>query len=148
MNSSKSTFIKYLAALLSGLLFGAGMIISQMVDPRIVIAFLDITGNWDPSLAFVMGGALSVFIPFYHFIIKPRKSAMNGDVFNLPSNNKVDKNLVIGAMLFGIGWGLVGICPGPAIASIGGGSNIIFTFILSLSIGIIAANKYLSKDKL
>jgi len=131
-------------ALLSGTLFGAGMIISGMVDPNKVIAFLDVTGNWDPSLAFVMLGALSVFTPVYHLVIKKRKQAISGDKFTYTSNNSIDGTLISGAVIFGIGWGVAGFCPGPALTSIAGGDNIIIIFILSMLIGITCANQYLA----
>ncbi|WP_354625565.1 YeeE/YedE family protein [Psychromonas sp. MME2] len=134
--------VRILAALIAGLLFGCGMIVSGMVDPHNVIAFLNITGNWDPSLAFVMGGALAVFTPCYHFIIKKRCVAVNGDKFSWMSNTKVDGTLLSGAMFFGIGWGVAGICPGPAMASIG--NYIILYFILSMVVGMVLANLYLS----
>ncbi|TYK67476.1 YeeE/YedE family protein [Colwellia echini] len=133
-----------IVGLISGLLFGSGMIISGMVNPDKVIGFLDITGNWDPSLVFVMGGALIVFAPFYHLVIKKRKRAISGDKFTIPTNNTIDGTLLSGAVIFGMGWGLAGFCPGPAVASISGGSNVILAFILSMLIGIVIANQYLS----
>lgn len=129
-----------LIALLAGLLFGAGMIISEMVNPNKVIAFLDIIGDWDPSLMFVMGGALAVFTPFYHLLIKKRSNAINGDKFSFTSNKNIDKKLIFGAILFGAGWGLAGFCPGPAVTSILGGSASIFLFIICMLIGITGAN--------
>lgn len=138
--------IQSISALVTGILFGTGMIVSGMVDPNKVIAFLDVTGNWDPSLAFVMGGALSVFIPFYHLLIKKRKVAINGDKLSLPSKTNVDRSLIYGAILFGIGWGLAGFCPGPVVTSIGGGSYTIIVFMLAMIIGTLLANKYLSSS--
>ncbi|MCG6200117.1 YeeE/YedE family protein [Psychromonas antarctica] len=135
--------LKVIIALISGILFGAGMIISAMVDPTKVIAFLNVTGNWDPSLAFVMGGALAVFTPCYHLLIKKRSHALNGDKFSWTSNTKIDRTLLSGAAIFGAGWGLAGFCPGPAMASIGGGSTTIFIFIISMLIGIVLAKQYL-----
>lgn len=133
------SIIRMTVALLSGLLFGAGMVISGMTDPKNVIGFLDITGQWDPSLAFVMGGALLVFTPCYHVVIKRRKTAINGVALALPSKNYRDKNVIAGAAIFGVGWGLAGICPGPAIASVSGGNVIILGFIGSMLFGMIAA---------
>jgi uncharacterized protein len=141
---SKSKFINLLISLLSGLLFGAGMIVSGMVDPNKVIGFLNITGHWDPSLAFVMAGALAVFTPIYHLLIKQRNHAINGNKFSLTTKTKVDKTLTLGAAIFGAGWGLAGFCPGPAMASIGGGSHIIFAFVLTMLVGIVIANQYLA----
>lgn len=141
---SKSQIIRLVIGLVSGVLFGAGMIISGMVNPDKVIGFLDITGRWDPSLAFVMGGALAVFSPIYHLFIKNRQQAISGDKFTWTSNNTIDGTLISGAVIFGIGWGLAGFCPGPAVTSIGGGSDIILFFILSMIIGIFCANQYLA----
>lgn len=138
--------IQSISALLSGILFGTGMIISGMVDPNNVTAFLDITGNWDPSLAFVMGGALSVFIPFYHLLIKKRKVAISGDKLSLPNKTDVDPSLIYGSILFGIGWGLAGFCPGPVVSSIGGGSYVIFIFLIAMIVGTLLANKYISRS--
>lgn len=140
---SKSEFSKIMIALISGALFGTGMIISNMVNPSKVIAFLDITGDWDPSLALVMGGALAVFTPIYHFVIKKRSKAINGDTFSWTSNTTIDSSLISGAIIFGAGWGLAGFCPGPALTSIGSGSNIILAFILSMIVGMVHAKQYL-----
>lgn len=140
---SKSKIIRIVVGFISGLLFGAGMIISGMADPSKVIGFLDVTGNWDPSLAFVMGGALAVFTPIYHLVIKKRNTAINGDKFTWTNNTKIDKNLILGAAIFGAGWGIAGFCPGPALASVGGGSNIILAFILSMIVGMVHAGQYL-----
>ncbi|MBD1557039.1 YeeE/YedE family protein [Vibrio sp. S9_S30] len=141
MCSSKN--IRNLAALVAGLLFGAGMHISGMVNPDLVIAFLDVTGHWDSSLAFVMAGALFVFIPFYHLLIKPRKTSISGDAFKRASDTNVDGTLVTGATIFGVGWGLAGICPGPVIASVGAGSHVVMTFTFTMLLGMALANKYL-----
>lgn len=127
-------------ALISGILFGTGMIVSNMVDPTKVINFLDITGHWDPSLAVVIIGALTVFTPCYHFFIKQRSHAINGKEFNWTKNTKVDGKLLLGATIFGIGWGLVGICPGPSISSIGNGSISTYLFIASMLCGMAIAN--------
>ncbi len=104
-------------ALVSGLLFGLGLAVSHMVDPAKVLGFLDIAGNWDPSLAFVMGGALLVTVVAFPQVLgrgKPLQAAS----FVAPVKSAVDRRLVAGAATFGIGWGLVGLCPGPAIASL------------------------------
>ena len=138
---------KIIIALISGIIFGCGMSISQMVDPQKVIGFLDITGNWDPSLAFVMGGALAVFTPCYHLLIKKRGHAVNGENFSWTSNTKIDSKLISGAAVFGAGWGLAGICPGPAITSLGGGSLTMLAFVLSMVSGMSLA-KYYTPNKL
>lgn len=139
---NKSKLVRISVALIAGLLFGMGMIISAMVNPVKVIGFLDITGHWDPSLIFVMGGALAVFTPIYHLVIKKRSNALNGDKFSWTNNTKVDGRLISGALIFGAGWGLAGFCPGPAITNIGSGSYTVLAFILSMLIGMILATQY------
>lgn len=143
-NLFQSKIVRIMVAGISGVLFGSGMTISGMVDPHNVIAFLDIFGDWDPSLAFVMGGALLVFSPFYHLVIKKRKTAINGEAFSYPSNNKIDGTLLSGAVIFGAGWGLAGMCPGPAITNIASGSGTVLAFVISMTIGMVAANKYIA----
>lgn len=140
---SKSKKFRILIGFISGILFGMGMVISGMADPLKPLGFLNITGDWDPSLGFVMIGALGVFIPFYHLLIKKRKTTLSGDQFICTINKKLDKNLFLGAAIFGIGWGTTGICPGAAIANILGGSNIILAYILCMIIGIVLGNQYL-----
>ena len=127
-----------LIALLAGMLFGMGMVISQMVDPVKVIGFLNISGNWDPSLAFVMGGALMVFAPAYHFLIKPRNQAISGEALKIPTKKQIDAPLLTGAALFGLGWGIAGICPGPALTAMVSGQKEIIFFILAMALGQVA----------
>lgn len=103
-----------------GLLFGLGLIISGMTDPGKVIGFLDISGAWDPSLALVMAGAIAV--GFFAFAIaKKRTVNFLGGALHLPKSNQIDKPLIVGAVLFGAGWGLAGFCPGPALVSMASG---------------------------
>jgi len=137
-------FIKYFIALLAGLLFGSGMIISAMVDPQKVLGFLSVSGEWDPSLLFVIGGALLVFTPIYHFFIKNRRQSINGEQFAWTLNNKIDRRLIMGSSIFGIGWGLAGFCPGPIISSLAGGDITVLAFMVTMIIGMLVANKYLS----
>lgn len=122
-------------ATLSGLLFGAGLAISGMLNPEKVLAFLDITGNWDPTLALVMGGALLVNIPATRWILK-QSAPMAATSFALPSLKQVDKPLVIGTVFFGIGWGLAGLCPGPAITLLGGGDSRVILFVCAMLTGL------------
>lgn len=126
-----------LSALTAGLIFGLGLTISQMVNPAKVLAFLDVFGNWDPSLAFVMGAALLVTAIGYR-LVWARSSPVFADRFQVPGNRTVDTRLAVGAVLFGVGWGLVGLCPGPALAAltIGGGPAILF--LASMVFGIVA----------
>jgi len=109
--------MKSLSAIAIGLLFGLGLVVSGMVNPEKVLGFLDVFGNWDASLAFVMGGAVVVSFFGYRWIGRAGKPwlAMK---FRYPSAKDIDSSLVVGASLFGVGWGLVGLCPGPAIAAI------------------------------
>jgi uncharacterized membrane protein YedE/YeeE len=101
-----------------GLLFGAGLIVGGMTQPSKVIGFLDFAGDWDPSLAFVMGGAIAVYLPLLRIITKGSKPLF-GMSFSLPTRRDIDGQLVLGAALFGIGWGLAGYCPGPAFTAVG-----------------------------
>ncbi|MBK9011130.1 DUF6691 family protein [Novosphingobium sp.] len=106
--------MRILIALVSGLLFGIGLALSGMASPDKVIGFLDVAGNWDPSLAFVMGGALLVATPLY-LLAGRRGVALCGDTLGEPEQTLVDRRLIGGSVLFGVGWGLVGLCPGPAL---------------------------------
>ena len=123
-------------ALLSGLLFGIGLIVSGMANPAKVMGFLDITRVWDPSLAFVMGGAISVGFFAFRMAAK-RKRPLCGDKMHLPTANHIDKRLVGGALLFGIGWGLAGICPGPGLVLLGAGFRQGVIFVLAMLAGML-----------
>ncbi|MFI3180781.1 MAG: YeeE/YedE thiosulfate transporter family protein [Methylococcales bacterium] len=134
------------AALLCGILFGLGLAISQMNNPDKVLAFLDVTGNWDASLAFVMGGALITLATLQHFILK-RHQPICETKFHLPkTNNPIDKRLILGAIIFGIGWGLVGFCPGAVLAAFGDGKFEPFSFTLALGAGMMLFNKFHEKN--
>lgn len=133
--------MNFLIALFCGLLFGAGLTVAQMVDPNKVLNFLDLAGTWDASLAFVMGGALVVYSLTYQFIIKKMKAPLCEQKFSLPTQKIVDKRLIIGSSLFGLGWGITGICPGPAIANLSSGNIKVVGFILAMTIGIVVAKK-------
>ena len=127
--------LRVLAALASGLVFGLGLAVSGMMNPAKVIGFLDVAGDWDPTLAFVMIGALLVAVPAYRFIPKrPRPVLEEG--FDLPKKQAVDRPLVLGSALFGIGWGLVGFCPGPAVAALGTGLAPVFAFVAAMLAGM------------
>ncbi|MBA3396757.1 MAG: YeeE/YedE family protein [Deltaproteobacteria bacterium] len=104
-------------AAISGALFGAGLLISGMTQPARVIGFLDITGRWDPSLAFVMSGAIGVYAFAYRAVLARRVDPWFDNAFDVPKRRDVDRRLLVGAAIFGVGWGLVGLCPGPAIVS-------------------------------
>lgn len=123
-------------AVFCGLLFGAGMVISDMVNPERVLAFLDVAGAWDPSLAFVMGGAL---IPSsIAYLIRRRMDApVAAETFHVPESRSIDLPLVGGAVVFGLGWGLVGLCPGPALAALTTGSWQAFVFVGAMLAGMV-----------
>jgi hypothetical protein len=104
-------------SLICGIIFGIGLTVSQMIDPAKVLGFLNIFGEWDPSLAFVMIGALIISSPFFH-LFKNNKKPIFADKFSYSNNKELNKKLIIGSSLFGAGWGLAGLCPGPAIASL------------------------------
>ena len=123
-------------AVLSGLLFGLGMTLSGMTNPDNVIGFLDIAGAWNPSLMFVMGGALMVFMPVYFFRIKPMSAPVYAMDFKLPARKDIDKPLLTGAVLFGLGWGLAGICPGPAVTALGGLNSDALLFVVFMLLGM------------
>lgn len=135
-------FLFHGVALLTGLLFGAGMIISQMVNPAKVTGFLDVSGHWDISLMFVMSGALAVFAPMYWLVIRRRNSPLLVEKFSFSSLKTIDHRLVVGAALFGIGWGLSGICPGPALARMGFADVNVWVFFASMLLGL-AVTQYL-----
>ena len=131
--------MRKLTALASGLLFSFGLILSDMVNPARVIAFLDVTGDWDPTLAFVMGGAIAAASTAW-LIARPRKTAyFGGQIPPMPSQ-PVDRKLVTGSAIFGIGWGLVGICPGPAIVALSFGKWEIAVFIFAMMAGMALYN--------
>jgi len=127
--------IKRVSEFLVGLIFGFGLLLSGMTDPAKVIGFLNVTGAWDPSLAFVMGGA--VLLSFFAFRISRNwKSSLLGRVIILSDLKMIDIKLIIGSAIFGIGWGLSGFCPGPAIASLASGEIKSFIFVAAMLIGM------------
>jgi uncharacterized membrane protein YedE/YeeE len=126
-----------LHALLAGLLFGAGLTISDMVNPARVQNFLDIAGTWDPTLAFVMAGALAVAYPGYRLVLA-RSAPLAASSFQLPAARDIDSRLIVGAAVFGVGWGLAGICPGPAFADIVTFAPGVFVFIAAMLAAMLA----------
>ncbi|MDR0770792.1 MAG: YeeE/YedE family protein [Burkholderiales bacterium] len=124
-----------LSALIIGLLFGVGLLLSGMTDPAKVTGFLDFAGLWNPSLAFVMTGAIGVGL--IGFTVAKKKSvSCLGEPFHLPKTTVIDPRLVIGSAVFGIGWGLAGICPGPALVGLGAGIMEALWFVLSMVVGM------------
>ncbi|SFQ48274.1 hypothetical protein SAMN05216229_12442 [Geopseudomonas sagittaria] len=124
-----------LTAFIGGLLFGIGLLLAGMANPAKVLAFLDLAGNWDPSLAFVMGGGIAAaLIPFT--LAKRRTQSLAGCPMQLPSKREPDRQLVIGSLLFGIGWGIAGICPGPAVVVLGSGNAAVLPFVIAMLAGM------------
>ena len=123
-------------ALVVGLVFGIGLIISGMTDPSKVIGFLDLAGRWDPSLGFVMGGAILVGLVAFRFAAGRDKSLL-GDVMRLPTATRIDRRLVLGSLAFGSGWGLAGYCPGPALASLASGGSKPLVFAAAMVVGMV-----------
>ncbi|WP_455229665.1 DUF6691 family protein [Geopseudomonas aromaticivorans] len=124
-----------LTAFIAGLLFGIGLLLAGMADPAKVLAFLDLAGNWDPSLALVMGGGIvAALIPFT--LARRRTRSLTGCPMQLPSKREPDRALVIGSLLFGIGWGIAGICPGPAVVVLGSGHLAILPFFVAMLAGM------------
>ena len=128
--------MQYLTSAVSGALFALGLIFSGMIKPSKVIGFLDFTGAWDPTLAFVMGGALAVFLPAYQFAIR-RERPITAQTFHLPQQHNITWQLVAGATIFGIGWGITGLCPAAAIAALPAFSANAVTVTLGMAIGIV-----------
>lgn len=119
-----------------GLVFGLGLMLSGMTDPSKVIGFLDLFGNWDPSLVLVMGGAIAV--GFFAFTVaKKRTTNFLGGALHLPKSTQIDKRLIWGNVMFGAGWGLAGFCPGPALVSMAAGQDKALVFVLSMVFGMI-----------
>jgi uncharacterized membrane protein YedE/YeeE len=130
--------MRFLTTLFAGLLFGTGLILSGMANPKKVQNFLDIFGSWDPSLAFVMGGAILVTAPGF-WLVQKRTSPFFHDVFQLPARNDIDARLVTGAAIFGVGWGLGGLCPGPAVTSLLFFTPGVLIFVPTMLVGMILA---------
>ena len=129
-----------LISLFCGIIFGTGLVISQMINPAKVLGFLNLFGEWDPSLAFVMIGALIVSSPLFH-LFKNKEKPIFSSSFSISENKEIDKRLIIGSILFGAGWGLIGLCPGPAISSIALLNISSVTFVFSMFIGFYIASK-------
>jgi uncharacterized protein len=127
--------LRLLVALFSGVLFGLGLVVSGMVNPAKVLGFLDVAGDWDPTLAFVMGGALLVAVPAFRVILK-RPRPVLAEEFDLPAKKDLDARLLAGSALFGVGWGLAGFCPGPAVTALASGLAPVFVFVAAMVAGM------------
>lgn len=136
--------MKHLGVLIAGLLFGVGLTLSAMVNPAKVLNFLDIARSWDPTLIFVMGAGLLVTFVGYRIVLK-WQAPLFASRFVLPSTARVDTPLVAGAALFGLGWGLTGFCPGPAVAALAFGQWQSYLFVASMAAGTVAMRFFISR---
>ena len=134
------------AAYLVGLVFGTGIALSGMMNPAKVLNFFDIAGTWDPSLAFVMAGALAVTVPGYRLVFRRPRPVLD-DRFHLPKAAAIDTRLVAGAAVFGIGWGIGGFCPGGALPALGTGRPEVAVFVAALVAGILATRAVLDRRR-
>ncbi|WP_078084110.1 DUF6691 family protein [Microbulbifer mangrovi] len=125
-----------ISAFISGLIFSFGLLLSGMANPEKVLGFLDLFGAWDPSLALVMGGAIAVGLPAF-LIARKRETAVLGGSINLPTKRELDKRLLLGSLVFGIGWGLAGFCPGPGIVATGAAETGALVFTLAMVSGML-----------
>jgi uncharacterized protein len=123
-------------AFLAGLAFGFGLLVSGMSSPTKVLSFLDLAGAWDPSLAFVMGGAVLTATPLF-WLARKRKMPLAGEAYDRPETRIIDRKLIVGAVLFGVGWGLAGICPGPAVVDLVLAPTATLPFVLAMVSGIL-----------
>lgn len=140
--------MRLLTGFLIGLIFGTGIAVSGMINPAKVLNFFDLAqigaGTWDPSLAFVMAGALAVAIPGYRLVLGRLAPAFE-DRFQLPDTRTVDRRLILGSATFGVGWGIAGFCPGGALPAIGTGDPVVFLFIAALIGGLLVARALQSR---
>ncbi len=137
--------MKMLSIFIAGLLFGAGVTISGMVNPMKVLNFMDLPGLWDRSLIFVMGAGLLTTLVGYRLVL-PRKAPLFDDTFHLPMSKAIDVKLVGGAALFGLGWGLSGFCPGPAVASVVFGNPESFYFVAAMAVAMVLTKFTLDRN--
>ena len=126
--------MKTVTALLAGLLFGLGLSLAGMTDPAVVLGFLDVAGAWNPRLLFVMAGAVLTTAIGYRWVWRGSRPWFD-DSFRVPDATRIDPRLVFGALLFGVGWGVAGYCPGPAFASLSGGYSSVFVLVASMALG-------------
>jgi uncharacterized membrane protein YedE/YeeE len=137
-------FKSNIASFICGILFSIGLGISGMTQPQKVIGFLDVLGEWDPSLVFVMGGAVISYLLLQLLIQRRFSKPMLGKTFQIPSRKDLDRSLIFGALLFGMGWGLGGYCPGPAITTLGSGSLNAVLFMVAMAMGMLLADRVIS----
>jgi len=133
--------MRHLIVFLCGLQFSIGLMVSGMINPAKVIGFLDVFGQWDPSLAFVMIGAVIVTALGFRFVLKQDRPRY-ASAFSMPTRTDIDAPLIIGPILFGLGWGIVGLCPGPALAALAAAPASTIVFFVSMLVGMFALNLY------
>jgi len=133
-----------ISSIICGIIFSIGLGISGMTQPQKVIGFLDVFGEWNPSLAFVMGGAVLSYLALQLLIQRNFSIPVLGGSFQIPTRKDLDRSLIIGALLFGSGWGLGGYCPGPAITSLGSGSINALLFVVAMGFGMLLADRVIS----
>ncbi|GEO85110.1 MULTISPECIES: YeeE/YedE family protein [Alphaproteobacteria] len=138
--------MKYLSAVAIGAIFGIGIVLAGMADPAKVMNFFDIAGTWDPSLAFVMAGALLVTAPGYVLIQRRRQRPVFDTMFHIPAKGRIDARLIGGSVLFGIGWGIAGFCPGGSIPALGLGHHEAYIFLAALVTGMLTARWFLKAN--
>lgn len=126
--------VQLAAAFVVGIIFALGLAVSEMINPARVIGFLDVAGRWDPTLLLVMTGALAVTVPLFPAILRRSKPFLAAR-YSLPTQTRIDWRLIIGAAIFGAGWGLAGFCPGPALAALASGSPSVILFVLAMIAG-------------
>ena len=129
-----------------GVLFGWGLIISGMSNPQKILSFLDIAGLWDPSLLFVMGGAVLVGLAGFYLAGK-RSEAFFGGALHIPTRRDISKPLVIGSFIFGAGWGIAGFCPGPALVALGAGHIKAFVFVIAMLVGMLICERFFTAHR-
>jgi uncharacterized protein len=129
-----------------GILFGWGLIISGMSNPQKILSFLDIAGQWDPSLLFVMGGAVMVGLAGFYLAGK-RSEAFFGGALHIPTRRDISKPLVIGSFIFGAGWGIAGFCPGPALVALGAGHIKAFVFVIAMLVGMLICERFFTAHR-
>ncbi|MFW2587827.1 DUF6691 family protein [Sagittula sp. SSi028] len=130
--------LRHVIALLAGGLFGAGLLVSGMTDTTKVQGWLDIFGNWDPTLAFVMGGAM-IPMAVAWMVRRGRSTSLTGAALPPPPSTRLDRQLIVGSVMFGMGWGLAGLCPGPAIAALSFGGANLYIFVAAMIVGMLGA---------
>lgn len=128
-----------------GLAFGAGLLLSGMTAPAKVIGFLDVRGGWDPSLGLVMAGAIAVYAPLARWIQRARRAPWTDVAFHLPTRRDLDGKLVVGAAIFGVGWGLGGLCPGPGVVAAAAGRETGLLFVAAMLVGMLAQHGWVRR---